>query len=136
MSVRFKVVIALVVVATALVSLWWFYGPEHLLIRVREFAAVTVDDRPVHADTYIARPTYYEADDILLVAIPGQGNFLLGLGEEKFREISSSEFVRLHWGVVVLRPVSKGKWLEPLPSRNLNECRITSMSGHAVTVKF
>ena len=102
MPVRFKVGIALVVVPTALVSLWWFYRAEHLLIRVRDFATVTVDDRPVHADTYIARPTYYEADDILLVTIPGQGNYLVGLGEEKFREISRNEFVCLHWGVLCL----------------------------------
>jgi hypothetical protein len=101
-----------------------------------DFATVTVDEHPVHAETYIAHPTYYEADAILLVIVPAEGNYLFNFGEEKFREISSKEFVRLHWGVVHLRPVSRGNWLELLPFRNLNEFRIISATGHAVTVKF
>ncbi len=136
MSIRLKFGIALVLLAAALVLLWWFYGPEHWLRRVTDFAAVTVDDRPVHADAYIGHPTDNEADAIVLVSASGVGNYLFNFGEERFREISSNEFVRLHWGVVVFRPVSKGNWLEPLPFRNLNEFRVISASGHAVTVKF
>jgi hypothetical protein len=136
MALRLKFGIPLLLAVIAVVSLWWFYGPEHLLVRITDFATVTVDEHPVHAETYIAHPTYYEADAILLVIVPAEGNYLFNFGEEKFREISSKEFVRLHWGVVHLRPVSRGNWLEPLSFRNLNEFRIISATGHAVTVKF
>ncbi len=103
MSARLKSGVALVLIAIAVVSLWWLYGPEHWLRRVTNFAAVTVNDRPVHADTYLAQPTYYESDAILLVTVSGEGNYLFGFGEEKFREISRNEFVRLHCRARLLR---------------------------------
>jgi len=136
MSLRLKFGTALLLAVIAVVSLWWFYGPEHLLVRVTDFATVTVDEHRVHAEAYLAHPTYYEPDAILLVIVPSEGNYLFNFGEEKFREISSKDFVRLHWGVVELTPVSKGNWFEPLPFRNLNEFRIISETGHAVIVKF
>lgn len=136
MSLRLKLGIALLLAMVAVVSLWWFYGPEHFLVRMTKFGTVTVDNHRVHADAYIAQPTYYESDAILLVTVPDEGNYLFNFGDEKFRQISSDEFVRLHWGVVAIKPVSKGNWLEPLPFRNLNEFRIISASSHTVTVKF
>jgi hypothetical protein len=80
MSVRLKVAIALVLLAIVVVPFWWFYGPEHLFVRVADFVTVTVDDRCVRADAYIAHPTYDESDAILLVTIPGQGNYLFNFG--------------------------------------------------------
>ena len=62
MSVRLKVALALVLLAIALVALWWFFGPEHLFVRATDFVTVTVDDRRVRSDTYTAHPTYDESD--------------------------------------------------------------------------
>ena len=108
MSLRAKFGIVLLFLLLGLAALSWFYGAEHWMARMAGFATVTVDDRRVRADTYIAHPTFYESDAILLVIVPGEGNYLLNFGEEKFREIPSDEFIRLHWGVVTVSPVSKG----------------------------
>ena len=136
MPARLKLGTALSLTVVALVWLWWSYGPEHWLRRVTDFASVTVDGRPVQAEAFLGHPTDNEAEAFLLVNVSGVGNYLFNFEDEKFREISSNEFVRLHWGAVVLRPMSKGNWLEPLPSRDLNEFRIDSSNRHAITVKF
>ena len=123
MSVRLKFGIALRLVAIGVASLWWFYGPQHWLRRTTDFAAVTVDGHAVYADAYLGNPTDNEAEAFLLVNVSGVGSCLFNFGEEKFREIPSNEFIRLHWGALVFRPMSKGNRLEPLPFRNLNEFR-------------
>jgi hypothetical protein len=60
MSGRLKFGIALLLGVIAAVSLWWLYVPEHLLVRMKDIAIVTVDEDPVHVETHIANPTYYE----------------------------------------------------------------------------
>jgi hypothetical protein len=64
MSLRLKFGIAFLLAVVAVVSLWWFYGREHLLVRMTDFATVTVDEHAVHAETYLAHPTYYESNSL------------------------------------------------------------------------
>jgi hypothetical protein len=135
MTVRVKIGIAFVLIIAASVSLLIFYMPEHWLRQV-SFASVTVDDHPVQAGVYIGKPTDNEADAILLVNIQKVGSFLFNFDEEKFQEISSHQFVQLYRSALIFKPMSNGPWVEPLPSRNLNEFRVISLSGHTVIVRF
>lgn len=136
MKIWLKLGIAFVVVAVVYVCLLLFYAPEHWLRQVPNFASVTIDDRPVHADMYIGNPTHNEAEAFLLVHVNSGGDYLLNFDGETFREVSSKEFVSLHWGALIFKPVSEGRWVAPRPFLNVNEFRLTSSTGHIVIVKF
>jgi hypothetical protein len=127
--------LALVLVLVTSVALLVFFVPEHWL-RAVNFATVTVDGRPIQSSIYIGHTTTNEADAFLLVRIPGEGSFLFNFLGETYREASEYEFVRLYRSAVILKPMSKGPWFEPLPSVNLNEFRIHSSRGHTIVVSF
>jgi hypothetical protein len=134
MRLRLWLPIALTLVAVVCVIFVLNFAPAHWLHRIRDLGVVTVDGRPVQADLYIGHPTDNEADAIVLVRLSG-ASFLLNFDDDKFRTVQADEFVRLRWGVVFFKPVGQGKWVVPLPSRNLNEFRIPS-GDHVVTVQF
>ena len=136
MSIKLRLAIALILVAAMLVALWFWYLPEHWLGQAKNFATVTVNDRPVQADTYIGNPDGNEADAFLLVRINAGANYLFNLDAETYREVSSREFVRLGRGLFVFKPVSRGKWVSPLPFRNVNEFRVKSLSDQLTVVRF
>lgn len=135
MTIRLKVGIALVLLVAVAVFVWFSY-PEHWLGHVSSFATVTVDDRPAQAKTYLGHPTDNEAEAFLLVNIDGAGDYLFNFEEQSYRQVSRSEFVRLPGGVLTFTPMSKGRWLMPLPFRNLNEFRVASPAGQLIVVRF
>ena len=135
MTIRLKAGIALVLVVATVMLLWFSY-PEHWLKHVSKFATVTVDDRPVPAEGYLGHPTENEAEAFLLVDISGVGDYMFNFEEESYRRVSRSEFVRLRGGVVTFKPMSKGRWLTPLPFRNLDEFRVPSSNGQLIIVRF
>jgi hypothetical protein len=134
MRLRLWLPLALTLVAVVCAICVLLYAPAHWLHRIRDFGAVTVDGRPVQADVFIGHPTDNEADAFVLVHL-SEANFLLNFDDDKFRTVQADEFIRLHWGVVFLKPVGKGNWVMPLPSQNLNEFRIRS-GDHVVRVQF
>jgi hypothetical protein len=136
MKRRLNVGIALVVLVGTTVFLWFSYVPEHWLRHVSSFAQVTVDDRPAKAEAYLGNPTDDEAETFLLVNISGVGDYLFNFEEESYRQVSSREFVRLRGGALTLKPMNKGKWLQPLPFRNVNEFRVASPTGRLIIVRF
>jgi hypothetical protein len=135
-TTRLKVGAAIALILFVCVLLSFLLVPEHFLRRMNNWAVVTVDGRAVNADAYLGNPTFYESDAFVLVRIDGDGNYLFNFDGGTFREVSSYEFVPLHWGVFVFKPMSKGHWLTPLPSQGLNEFRVAVPNGHTLTVKF
>ena len=135
MPLRLKAGIALVLVFATVVLLWFSY-PEHWLTHMSKFATVMVDDHPVPAEAYLGHPTDNEAQAFLLVNISGAGDYMFNFEEESYRQVSRSEFVRLLGGVITFKPMSKGRWLAPLPFRNLNEFRVASSTGQLIIVRF
>jgi hypothetical protein len=135
MTVSSKLGMVLVLFIVAIVSLGLLYAPEHFLRQVK-FANVLVDDRPVQADAYIGHTTSNEADVFLLVRIQSVGSFLFNFEDEKFREVSSNEFIRLYRSAFTFRPMSRGPWVEPLPFVKLNEFRVKSLNGHIVIFRL
>lgn len=135
MSAKSKPAIATVLGGVICVFSWFWLIPEHWLARVKDFGTVTVDGQQIQADTYLGHPTDREAEAFLLVRTNVVGNYLFNFEDEKYREVSSKEFVRLPRGVVIWTRLSGGPWLDPLPSQGINEFQITS-SGRLVAVKF
>jgi hypothetical protein len=120
-----------------LVSLWVGigYAPAHWLTRV-DFGRVSIDNHPVPASVYFGRPTDSEAEAVALVRIQDGGDYFLDFGSEKVRQGSRSEYVRLVGGVWCFRSMQTGSFVEPLPSRKMNQFRILSHDGHLITVEF
>lgn len=131
---KYRIALALLA-AVALTSLWIVYSPGHWLSRIT-LAKVSIDDRPVRADLFIGNPTHSEAEAIVLVHVPGAGDFFLNFLDESYREASDHEFVRLPRGIWTFKSMRQGRFVAPLHSVNLNEFRIASSSGHIVTVQF
>jgi hypothetical protein len=82
------------------------------------FVTVTVDDRPVRADVYIGQPTENQAEAIALVQVPGAGDYFLDFEEERYREASDHEFIRLGNNVWTLKSMRDGRFLALLPFEN------------------
>jgi len=116
--------------------LFFLLVPDHLLRRMNNFATVTLDGQRVTSDAYIGNPTMYESDAFLLIRTSGEGNYLFNFDAESFRLLSSYEFVPLHWAVFLFKPMSKGPWHAPLPTKNINEFRVATPSGHTLAVRF
>jgi hypothetical protein len=135
MTVRVKIGIALVLIIVVGLSFLLLYLPNYWL-RQFNISSVMVDDHPVQAYAYIGKPTDNEADAFLLVKIQGVGSFLFNFDEERFREVSSREFVQLYRGAFTFKPMSNGPWFAPLPSRNVNEFRVVSSNGHTIIVRL
>lgn len=128
----------LVLAGALIVSLWVGvgYAPAHYL-RIIDFGTVSVDDRPVAAHVYLGHPTDMEAEAFALVRLEhGGGDYLLNFDPEKVRPASHSEYVRIPGGVWYLRPMQRGTFAEPLPSRELNQFRVRSSDGRVITVQF
>lgn len=135
MSTRRKLFLSSVPAAIILLALLCFlYAPGHYMTRI-DWPTVKVDDRVVPAEAYIGNPTHSEAEAYILVHVAGTGDFVLNLEEETYRQASGHEFLRLHRTVWMLRPMSQGHWVVPLPFLRVNECRIAS-SGHLVTISL
>ena len=115
-------------------AVWLIYTPAHWLTPFT--GAVTVDERPVQADLYIGHPTNSEAEAIAFVHVPGVGDYFLDFEQEKYREASSSEFMRFKRGVWTFAPMNEGRFVPPLPFRGINEFRLPPSNGHTVTVQF
>jgi hypothetical protein len=135
-TTRLKVGAIIAVLFLVCTSLFFLLAPEHLLRRMNNFAAVTLDGRPVNADAYIGNPTFYESDAFLLVRTGYKENYLFNFDDGTFRPVSSYEFVPLHWAVFTFKPMSKGPWRAPLPTKNINEFRVAAPNGHTLTVRF
>lgn len=129
-----RAIIAILLLACAL--LFFVLVPEHLLRRVNNFAAVTLDGRSVSADAYFGNPTFYESDAFLLVRTGYKQNCLFNFEAGTFRPVSSYEFVPLHWAVFIFKPMSKVPWRAPLPTKNMNEFRVAVPNGHTLIVRF
>ncbi len=127
--------IALATLADILLAVLWFYSPDHWLSRIT-FATVSVDGRLVRSDLFIGNPAHSEAESIVLVHVPGVGDFFLNFLDESYREASDHEFVRLPRGIWTFKSIRQGRFVAPLHSVSLNEFRIASSSGHIVTVQF
>jgi len=117
------------------ICIWFVYSPEHWLRRV-DFGTVSVNDRQVQADIYFGDPAFSEAEAIALVHVADVGDYFLDLGNEKVRVGNRSDYMRLPGGVWCYRSMREGAFIEPLPSRHLNEFRIAASNSHAVTVRF
>jgi hypothetical protein len=115
-------------------GLWFAYAPSHWMTQV-SWAKVKVDGRPVEADIYIGNPTYYESDAFLLVHVPDVGDYFLSFGNENYREVSSHEFMRQPRRAWTFKSMNEGHYSEPLPSRNIDEFRLSS-HNHVVVVSF
>jgi len=100
-----------------------------------KWATATVDGHPVPAKFYIGDPTDNEAEAFLLADVPGTGGYLLSFGNEKYREISPAEYIRVSRAVWTLKPIESADFFVPLPFERLNEYRIMSR-GHLVTIRF
>ena len=121
--------------ALVIAAFFWFkYAPTHQMVRVK-WASVEVDHRPVSAEAFIGHPTDNEADSFVLVHVPETGDYFLNFGDENYREATSDEYVRISSIVWTLRPIGSGHFIDPLPSEQMNEYRISS-KGHLVTVRF
>lgn len=135
-KVGLKVAAIIAVLFLVCALLFFLLVPEHLLRRMDNFATVTVDGRPVNADAYLGNPTFYESDAFLLVRTGYKKNYLFNFDDGTFRPVSSYEFVPLHWAVFIFKPMSKGKWRAPLPTKNLNEFRVAAPNGQTLVVRF
>lgn len=125
-------------VANFLLLVMWFtiaYSPEHWLER-QDFGRVKVDDHPVPATVYIGNPRQSEAEAIALVHVPNVGDYLVDFSEETFREASKHEFVTLYYGAWTWKTMTQGRFVPPLPFREVNECRIPLSDGRVVTIAF
>jgi hypothetical protein len=111
-------------------------APEYLSRRMNNFAAVTLDGRPVNTDAYLGNPTFFESDAFLLVGTGYKENYLFNFDNGTFRRVSSYEFVPLHWAVFTFNPMSEGPWRAPLPSKNINKFRATAPNRRTLTVRF
>ena len=125
----------LLLLGIGLESLWLVYSPEHWLRRV-DFGEVSVDGRQVPADIYFGDPNSSEAESVVIVHVPTDGDYFLDFGNEKVRTGDPSEYVHLFGGLWCYRPMSEGIFSEPLAPRNLNEFRIKSPKGHLVVMQF
>jgi hypothetical protein len=135
-TIRLKAGAIIAVLFLVCTLLFFLLAPEHLLRRVNNFAAVTLDGRPVNADAYLGNPTSYQSDAFLLLRTGYKENYLFNFDAGTFRPVSSYEFVPLHWAVFIFKPMSKGPWRAPLPSQNLNEFRVAAPNGHTLIVRF
>lgn len=128
-------ILFLILAAVAFVMLWLIYSPEHCLRRI-DWVAVKVDDQAVPATVYLGNPTNRESEGVMLVHVPGGGNYFFSFDNEKYREASSQEFVRFYVGAWTFKSMLAGQFADPLPSQQMNEFRIASSNGHTVTVQF
>jgi hypothetical protein len=124
-----------VIFIVIMLALFLFYAPAHYMKRVN-WLTVKFGDSIVPADTYAGEPTHREAETYVLVHIPNVGNYLLNFEEEKYREVSSREFFRVHPASWMFKSIVQGQWIEPLPSLKINEYRIATHNGHVVTISF
>ena len=126
----------LLAVLVPLAAAWFLVGavPSHWMRHI-DFGTVKVDDLQVRADIYFANPTG-EAEAVALVHVKDAGDYFLDFGSEKVRQASPSEFLHLFGGIWSYRSLPQGAFREPLPSPNLNEFRIPTQDGHAVSVQF
>ena len=115
--------------------MWFAYAPQHWLRQV-SFAAVTVDNHSVPADVYFGHPTNNQAEAVMLVHVPGTGDYFLDFGSEMYREASNHEFILMGPVAVTFKPMNTGPFRSPLPPQNLDQFRIASSNGHIVTVQF
>jgi hypothetical protein len=129
-----KVIAGFSLLALTAGAVWLIYAPAHWLTPFT--GAVTVDEHPAQADLYIGHPTNSEAEAIAFVHVPGVGDYFLDFEQEKYRQASSNEFVRLERGVWTFAPMNEGRFGPPLPFRGINEFRLPPSNGHTVTVQF
>ena len=130
----FKLVAGLLLLVLIVGGFWFFYAPTHWL---KPFTGtVSVDEHPVESDLYIGHPTDNEAEAIAFVHVPGIGDYFLDFEQEKYRAVSSREFMRFKRGVWTFAPMNQGRFVAPLPFRRLNEFHIAASNGHTVAVQF
>ena len=95
-----------------------------------------VDGHAMPATVYMGNPTGSEAEAVMLVHVPGVGNYLFSFDTEKYREASSREFVRFYVGAWTYKSMLAGQFGKPLPSQQMNEFRVATSNGHTVVVQF
>lgn len=125
----------LLLAIAGLVALWFFYSPDHWLRKV-QFGTVSVDDHRVQADIYFGEPPFSQAEAIALIHVQNVGDYFLDFGNEKVRQASRSEYLRLPSGVWCFKSMRDGKFNNPLPSLNMDEFRVASRNGHVVSIHF
>jgi hypothetical protein len=134
MSKKLRIAVGFLLMALAGGAVWLFYAPKHLLTPF--IGTVTVDEHVVRADLYIGNPTNREAEAISFVHVPRVGDYFLDFEQEKYREASSNEFMRFTRGVWTFAPMNEGRFVEPLPSLEMNQFRFRSSNGQLVVVQF
>ena len=131
-----KLILPAIAAAAVCLVLWGIFAPEHWLSRIDNLGPVTVDNRSVAAEFYMGSPTGMEARSFILAHVPGEGDFLLDIEDETYREAVGREFVFLNKGAWAFKAMQEGRFLRPLPFRNMNECRIRSSKGHLVIISM
>jgi hypothetical protein len=92
-----------VVVIIALVWFWFSVAPKHWLGRVDGFGAVKLDERDVTADLFFGNPKQSEAESVVLIRVKNGEDYFFDFGSERVRRASSSEYLRLFGGRLVLQ---------------------------------
>ena len=120
-----------------LVSLWIgvVYAPAHWLERI-DLGAVTVNEHHVPAMIFVGHPTDMEAEAIVLVHTSAAGDYFFDFDSEKVRTAGTHEYLRLPGGAWCFRSVRDMKFVEPLPSRRVNEFRVASPEGGILSWQF
>lgn len=116
----------------------WFtfaYSPQHWFAR-GWLGSARIGDRTIPVVVYVAEPRDSEAASIALVRVRDVGNYFVDLGDETFREASSSELLPLHYGVWTWRAAPNGSFQPPLPYLRVNECRIRLGDGRVLSIDF
>ncbi len=130
-----KTVVAMSLPVVVLLAFWFVYSPEHWLSNMGTVSA-TVDGHPAEAELFLGNPTHSEAEAIALFRVREGGAYLVSFDDEKYREASDSEFMRIHWGVWTYKSMRSGEFSPPLPSHGNNEFRVASSKGQLVIVRF
>ena len=120
-----------------LATLWFTlgYAPQHWLTRM-EIGSARVEGQQVPAVVYFGNPRRSEAELVALVQVPNIGDYYFDFGEERYRQASHLGFVPLHYGAWSWGPMIRGRWRMPLPSLQMNECRIPLPDGRVLTIGF
>lgn len=120
-----------------LASLWFIFGyaPQHWLSRM-EINSVTVGDQEVTAVAYFGNPNQSEAESVALVHVPNVGDYYFDFGQEKYRQTTDRGFLSLRFGAWSWGRMTQGQWRDPLPSLQMNECRLSLPDGRVLTITF
>ena len=120
-----------------LLALWFMftYSPQHWFGR-SWMGNASIGDHKTPVVVYVANPRESEAESIALVRVPNIGDYFIDFGDETFREASKFELLPLHYGVWTWRAAPNGRFHQPLPYVQVNQCRIRLADGRVLSIDF